>query len=184
MDDLTPEGYYDAVAVPTTDDEGVIAYARLAFTGSGVSQVVADFSLLNLPAGITPPKWPVRWYGFFTDETFRRTCESLRAMGFQGNDFMTLDNQELNQIVRVKVEHNHWNGKTSLRVAFVNAPGGGTVKLNNAMSVDEKRKFAAKMKASMASTKESYGPRLSPAETPASAPVETNPVPFDDDSPF
>lgn len=170
MDELVPEGYYDAVAVKTMDDVGVEAFARLAVANSGTNQVVADFQLINLAPGINPPRWPLRWYGYFTDGTTDRTIEALRAMGFRGDDFMELETQKLNQIVRVKVEHNDYNGKITARIAFVNAPGGGVVKLNNPMDADDKRRFAAVMKGNLRSIPDRDGARTTSEQQQLAAP--------------
>jgi hypothetical protein len=169
---LIPEGYYEAVAVETTDDQGVCAYARLALTKGGGKQVAAHFKILNPPEGFSAG-FPLPWYGAFTatmvgdsgKSVAQRTCESLRHMGLKGDDLTECESQPLDQIVSVKVEHNEWEGKTRARIAFVNPVGGGTIKLNNPMPEIEKRKFAAMMKGSLGKLPVTAGERVSGGES-------------------
>ena len=195
---LIPEGYYDAVCVRTSDEEGGQAFARFALTKEGdKKQVVADFKILNSPDA---PAYPLRWYGFFTKDSAKRTVESLRYMGLKGTDLAAVQTQELDQIVSVKVEHNEWDGKTFARIGFVNAPGGGVVKLAKPMGMDSLRQFAAMMRDSLAKVPEAAGERYE-AQTAASpsngAPAasqggqaspppmqEEAPPPMEDDIPF
>ena len=199
---LLPEGFYDAVAVEKVDDQGVIAFARWSKSNGGKKQVSAHFKLLAHPEA-----FPVPWYGSFSGETLgkkgktvaERTVESLRYMGFKGNDFLELERQPLNQIVSVQVEHNEWEGKVSLRVAWVNMPGGGVVKIKNPLPQDELRQFAGLMRNSLDKVPEVNGERWAPpaASTDAGAsngahaapPAshgghEQPPPPMEDDIPF
>jgi hypothetical protein len=77
MSDLIPEGYYDAVAVQTADESGAVAFARFALSENGTRQVVAHFRILNPPIG-SASRFPLPWYGYFTENTGKRTVESLR----------------------------------------------------------------------------------------------------------
>lgn len=153
---LIPCGYYDAVAVPMTDESGQQAVARFAKTANGTRQVLVYFELLNAGEH-TGRRLP--WFGFFTKDSAKRTVESLRACGFTGDDLAELPRQPLDQIVSVTVEHNEWEGKTRARIAWVNAAGGGVVKLNNPMSDDDVRQFAAMMRTSVAKVPPVDGPR-------------------------
>ncbi len=162
---LIPEGHYDAVAVPTTDEQGMERVARFAWTKTDVRQVHAWFELLSGPhQGARLP-----WYGFFTKGAGKRTIESLRYMGFTGDDLEAAENQPLDQIVSVKVGHNEYEGKTNARIDWVNRAGGGVVKLNKPMSKDELRQFAAMMRDSVSGVPAEEGERR-PANRAAAQP--------------
>ena len=64
----------------------------------------------------------INWRGFFTDATKARTVQSLRFMGWQGNDINDLD---LPNEVELVIAHEEYNGKTYARVNWVNKIGGG-----------------------------------------------------------
>lgn len=190
MSELLPPGYYDAVCIKKADDQGVMAFARLDGTKSGDPQVTADFKILNPPDGY--PSQSIRWFGSFKEKAARRTVESLRLMGFRGNDFLQLDGQELDQIVSVLVEHNEWQGKVNARIAFINPPGGAPVKLSNPLSIDAKRQFAAMMMSKLDKVPEVAGERYTGSTDAPAAPTATKnavaqeqpPPMMDDDIPF
>ena len=173
--ELIPEGYFEAVAVPlATEDDPVPRYARLNWSKEGEKRrVLMSFQILSGEyAGRR-----LFWNGYFTKDAGKRTTEALRAVGFKGDDLMELETQTLDQIVSVKVEASEWEGKTSNRIAFVNKPGGGgaaTIKVAKPLSMDEKRKFAAMMKASVAGIPEVAGERHAVAP-PAATPEGNNP---------
>jgi hypothetical protein len=199
-EDMIPEGYYEAVAVKTQDEGGGEAYARFALTKAGNRQVAAHFKILNPPEGVSV-KYPLPWYGAFSSTPMGKkgktvaqvTVESLRAMGLKGNDLAAAQDQDLDQLVSVMVEHNEWDGKVRPRIAFVNTPGGGAIKLNNPMPLQEVRKFAAMMRDSLGKVPEVGGTRVA-SQAPAaeqashnttSAPVDDQPPPpEEDDIPF
>lgn len=167
MSNLIPEGYYDAVAVPTTDESGVVAYARFGLSEKDTKQVSAHFKIMNPPAGVTLG-FPLSWYGYLSKDAAKRTCESLRYMGLKGDDLGAAEEQELNQIVSVKIGHNTWEGKTTARVEFVNAAGGGVVKLKKPMGKDQVRQFAAMMRESMGRLPEVNSERATAGQPPPS----------------
>ena len=171
--ELPPPGNYNAVAIERADDQGLTAYARWSLTKKEKKQVSATFKLLDFPS-FTPI-----WYGSFSATVMgnsgktvaQRTVESLRYMGFKGDDFLELETQKLDQIVSIAIEHevSDKDGKTYLRVSWVNQIGGGVIKIARPLSDEDKRKFAATMRASLAKVPEVDGERYSPgADTSAS----------------
>lgn len=158
MADLIPQGYYRAVAVPVHTDDGEV-WVQFGETKDGSPQVAVQFAILDGPhAGRR-----CTWFGFFTEKSIKRTIESLRFCGFKGDDLAKLPFQPISQEVSITVEHNEWDGKTSARVAWVNAPGGGGVKLEKPMSKDQLRLFGAKLKGHVKQVAEVSG---SAAEAP------------------
>lgn len=158
---------------------GTPVSAALGFTSSGKEQIAVQFEFLE-PAGEK-----LTWYGFFTDATFDRTIESLRACGWTGSSLDEFSAEALpagvNRQVELVVTHEEYNGKTSARIAFVNNVGGGMA-LKSAMSSDQARAFAAKMKGRIAAlsggvppaakTTPRATPRPRPAPAPAAVPQE------------
>lgn len=117
--------------------------AALGLTSKGNEQIAVTFELVD------PPGERVTWYGFFTEKTTDRTIQSLRYCGWTGNDLSVfVDGQELppgvDQEVDLVVEHNEYEGKVTARVAWVNSGGG--MGLRNALSQDQAKSFAERMK--------------------------------------
>lgn len=180
--ELPPPGTYNAVAIERTDDQGLTAYVRWSMTKGDKKQVSATFRLIDEPG--TPT---VTWYGSFANTAMgskgmtvaRRTVQSLRYMGFKGNDFLELEAQKIDQIVSITVEHevSEKDGKTYLKVGWVNQIGGGVIKIARPMSIDDKRKFAAVMRDSLSKVPEVDGERH---ESAPSNGAQSQPPPKDD----
>jgi len=97
----------------------------------------------------------ISWFGYFTPKTEERTMQSLRYMGWKGNDLMNLG--ALRQEFEIVVEHEEYEGRLRAKVAWINRLGGGQVKLKNPMGDDELRHFAAQMKLSASKVAEVEG---------------------------
>jgi len=179
---MIPAGIYNAVAVPVDTEEEGRLWAQFGEAKSGTKQVVVHFQILEGDhAGTRLP-----WFGFFTKDAARRTVEALRLAGFKGDDLATLPTQQLDQKVSVTVEHSEWEGKVRAKVAWVNRPGGGGVKLANPMGADKLRMFAAQMKTHVKGVAEVAGEKGVPGE--GAPPVGPGPSGADgaanDDLPF
>jgi hypothetical protein len=125
--ELIPEGYYNAVAVESPNGDGVMAYAHLCEAKTGTKQVAVRFR-------ITDGAYQGRtftWFGTFTTKSWERTAESLRYCGFKGSDILDVEKQELRQPVNITLEHDNYSddGKTRVKVAWVNALGGGAIRI-------------------------------------------------------
>ena len=142
-EDLVPEGYYDAVAVPIIDDDGQEVLVQWGTAGTGTQQLLLHFSLLD------EGEWKgtvLPWWGFFTKDAYQRTLQSLRFCGWVGNSAADLG--PLDQKVSILIEHKesqqkpgHWYAQ----VAFVNRFGGG-VKMKNRMTQREVEQMAARLR--------------------------------------
>jgi hypothetical protein len=157
MANLVPVGIYRAVAVPVQLEDGE-SYVQFGETKEGKPQVAVCFAILDGPC----QGRRLTWYGFFTEKTVERTIQSLRYCGFKGDDLALLVTQKLTQEVSVTVGHNTYEGKTTARVDWVNAPGG--VKLERPMNKDQIRRFGAQLKAKVKAIAEVAGPA---ADVPA-----------------
>lgn len=141
MSDLIPVGYYNAVAVPVTTDDGPMT-VQFGYTKESKRQVAVCFEVIDGPY----MGQRLTWFGYFTEKATARTIQALRFCGFRGDDLAAAVTQALDQQVSITVEHAEYNGKVSAKVAWVNAPGGGGFKLSAPMKRDDMRKFAAEMK--------------------------------------
>lgn len=138
---LIPVGHYRGVAVPVNID-GAEFWAQFGETKAGAPQVAITFAILDGPhAGRRAP-----WFGSFSADAIKRTIESLRYCGFKGEELADLLTQKINQEVSITVEHNEWQGKVTAKVAWVNAAGGGGLKLAKPLAKDALRLFSAKMR--------------------------------------
>lgn len=142
MSELIPEGFYRAVAVQVDTEEYGPQWAQFGTTKNGNDQVVVVFEIIDGPC----MGRRLTWFGYFTKDTTKRTLESLRYCGWKGDDLMALPNQEIDQEVQLVVKHETYEGKTHARIAWVNNPGGGGVKLANPMGESARRTFAARMR--------------------------------------
>jgi hypothetical protein len=111
--------------------------AALGETSTGKPQVGIEFELLDHP-GQT-----INYFGYFTDETFSRTVESLRACGWSSDDLSDLTGIDTNEVSLV-VEHEEYDGKTRAKVRWVNRTGGLALKAQ--MPADKAKAFGAQMK--------------------------------------
>jgi hypothetical protein len=146
--------------IPAGKYIGTPVSAALGFTSSGKEQIAVQFEFLD-PAGEK-----LTWYGYFTDAAFDRTIESLRACGWTGSSLDEFSADHLpagfgNQVELV-VQHEEYQGKTQVRIAFVNSIGGG-VALKSAMDAAQARAFAAKMKGRIAALTGGVPPAAKPA---------------------
>lgn len=137
----------------------------LAYTSKGNDQIAVDFVLLEGPN----EGHHITWYGYFTDETWERTIESLRHMGWGGSDLSDLSGIESNE-VRLVIEHEpDLQGEYRARVKWVNSLGGIAVK--DRMDNGQSKAFAAKMRGRILALG-AKGPMPRPAQqqrpTPAS----------------
>lgn len=127
-------------------------------------QIVVSFEIIGEGEGMGQS---VPWFGLFDTNTWERTLEGLRYCGWKGDDLNQLG--DLDQVVEIVVEHNTWESKTHARVAWVNQPGGGVVKLNSPMGDKDVIGFAAQMKAKAAQVKEVDGAKHNKGAASASA---------------
>lgn len=174
---MIPAGTYLAVAQST----------QWGKAKSGTKQVAVEFQIIDGSyAGHS-----ITWFGYFTEKTWKRTCEALRYCGWKGDDLTNLGS--LNQEVNIVIEHEEYDGKLRAKVAWVNRPGAGQVKLSDPMSDAELRQFAAQMRqrareiAEVEGAQSGAGRQADPfAPGPAPDPFGGGgqPAGFNDDIPF
>lgn len=121
----------------------------IQYTGSGKEFVSADF-----PVEVDGEEQTVEWRGWLTEKTMERTIESLRLMGWYGDDLYKLkEDGALRNEVQITIRHEEFKGKTSARVAFVNA------KPDNPEEAEKKKlELARKFKSAAQKTKPATPP--------------------------
>lgn len=89
-------------------------------TSTGKDYVSADFDIEDDDGEVQT----VEWRGWLTEKAAKRTLESLRLMGWTGDDvFGDLKaDGALGNKVNIDVRHEEYQGKTTARVSFINAP--------------------------------------------------------------
>lgn len=142
----------------------------LGMTGTGKEQVGVELEILEGDA----KGQRITWRGYFTDGTFDRTIESLRHLGWQGNDLADLRGINANEAVAV-IEHEQYEGKLRARVQWINAPGG--IALKERLDASQTAAFAARMKGRILALDQAKGAGASNASAPAAG-TPTDEIPF------
>lgn len=134
----------------------------------------------------------ITWYGYFSDKTWERTLDSLRYMGWTGDDLGNLDGLDTHEVELV-LEEETYQGKTRTKVQWVNRPQA--LALKNPMDAGARASFAARMRGRVAQHNQANGAqrRAAPTRAPQPAPHRSPagnyegpdaPMPSDDDIPF
>lgn len=136
---MIAEGTYRASAVD----------CALGMTGTGKEQIAIMFETIGTEH---QPAQRITWYGYFTDNTFERTVQSLRHIGWKGNDLSVFGlgvPEDCHNQVEIVVEHETDDkGDRRAKVRWVNSGNGLAVK--ERMDEPSARAFAARMKARVA----------------------------------
>lgn len=83
------------------------------------------------------------WRGYFTEKTAERTLESLRYMGWDGDDVTNIQGLDNNK-VQIVVEHELWDGKVQVKIQWVNRLFA--VHQGTPMGQSKKAEFSKRMK--------------------------------------
>jgi len=111
----------------------------------------------------------ITWYGYFTDAAQQYTMANLRTCGWTGDDLYDLSSIDGTGDVSIVLVDDDFNGKVTLKVKYINAPGGGAM-LNAPMDDAQRKAFAAKMRgAAVASRQGAPKPAAKPAPKVAPA---------------
>jgi hypothetical protein len=163
-----------------TNKRYVISRAKqwaLGEASTGKEQVAVSFAVPNENGD---GEHFVAWYGYFTEGAVDRTIESLRYMGFEGDNLLELVGLDKNEVELV-IEDEEYEGKIHEKVQWINKPGGALVK--KALEGDKAKTFAALMKEKFRIADASAGkkPVRQAAKTPPPAgPLGGDPPPSDD----
>jgi len=169
---------------------------KVGFTKNGTEQVGVQLALLDADGVETDST--ISWYGYFTDATSQRTMESLRYMGWQGDNLADLSTVGTKDC-EIVIDWEEYQGNRSLRVKWVNATGRRTVAMNAEMDAGAAASFAQRMRgvviaanggkpsrpAAAPPRAGSSAPRPAPAPrpSPSPAPAPSSPDPSDEQQP-
>lgn len=113
----------------------------LGLTKGGKEQAAIAFAIIDGDhAGES-----VTWFGYFTEATADRTIEALRHCGWAGDDLSDLSGI-LDNEVQIVIEHEDYEGKTQVRVKWVNKSGSGGLALKERLEGGAAKAFAQRMK--------------------------------------
>ena len=146
---------------------------------NGNDQIAIDVEIPSLNRAFTT-------FLYFSDAAAPYAIDRLRACGWQGDDLSNLAGIDANE-VDVQIKYEVFDGKERMKIDI--ATGGGRVKLENVMTPQQRKAFAARMKPALkgaAATTQSL-PRQYPAPRAAQTPAQDTAQHYDasgDDIPF
>ena len=169
---------------------------------TGTHQIFVTFEIVEysdadqrwLPTGEE-----ITWIGAFSDKTTERTIESLGHLGWTGDNLEELDNPTPDALaalmpndVDLVCEPEEYDGKQTLKVRWVNAPGAGRFKFATPLAGPALKGFASQMRGAIRNARGASGARQAAPSGRTPAPTTTrnarNPHPntpgTDDDVPF
>jgi len=165
---MIPAGRYKARAI-----EGA-----LALTNNGNEQVAV---LVEVVGGDHAGE-QLTWYGHFTEKTVERTFESLRLLGWQGDDLSELSGIDANEVTIIVEHEEDRDGKPRPRVKWIN--GGGGLAVKQKLEGAAAKAFAQRMRGyALASRQRSGAPQQQRPQNGTRRPPD-EPLPFDDDIGF
>lgn len=167
---MLSKGIYAAVVVPVTTQFGDVACQFGHSSNKGTPQVVVCFEVLRGPqAGQR-----MSWIGYFTEKSEERTLKALRLCGFTGDDLDAFAGQVPNNEVQIDVQEETDNqGRIRTKIAWINDPSFGSgMKMENALSGADLRKFGAQFKSKLKSL-----PPVKTTEAKREAPSDAEPEP-------
>jgi hypothetical protein len=128
----------------------VLRAAQFAETKKGDEQIVLGFEIVD-PARPDDVGMHISYFGTFGPNSIDFTVDAIRACGWTGDDVSEVpalaEAGQLATEVRLKIEHEVYEGKTRAKVKFVNKVGGGAkIKLERTLDDNRIKQFAASMR--------------------------------------
>ena len=122
-----PDGIYTAKPVPVELETGEETFCQLGLAKKkGTKQVLVIFEIQDGPfKGNQLP-----WFGYLTEDSAKRTIDSLKTVGWDGLSFADLPAAILDGVTQVTVENQTFEGKMRSRVAWVGNSGGPRIVLD------------------------------------------------------
>lgn len=171
-------GIYTAVATTTETSDGPVK-VQFGEAGTGTKQCAVNFEIVgDSPyAGQT-----IMWFGFLTKDSAKFTLEALRNIGFKGDDITKINEQPLDNLVSIDVQESEYQGKVSLKVAWVNRHGGGRgFELKKPLAKSDMAKFAATLKQHLKGVPEVDGEKADSLAAPTGKPQSNGATPPKED---
>ena len=145
----------------------------LGVSQNGNEQVGVEFELIEVPGQ------HITWYGTFTDAAFDIAMRGLRSAGMTGDDLSDFSWVEKAPEVMLVVDHETYQGKTKVKVKFINSLGGLAMK--KPLEGVEARSFAERMRAKVLLFNQGQPP---PKREEHGGGPNGEPSPFNEDIPF
>lgn len=108
--------------------------AAFGYSNSGNEQIGVKFET---------KQGDIMWYGYFSPAAMPYTLERLKTCGLPDNNLIKAD-EMVGTEVDIIVEHEEYDGKTRLKVQWINPIGGGGMR--NPMDSDSLAEFARRIK--------------------------------------
>lgn len=135
--------------------------AALGLTAGGKEEVAVALVILDGEhAGDS-----ITWHGYFTEKTQQRTIESLRYLGWEGDNLAVLDGIDRNEVTIVVEHEEGQDGKTYAKVRWINGPGGGLA-LKERMDPGAAAAFAQRMRGFVVAQGQKTKPATAGAKPP------------------
>lgn len=151
---MISKGSHPAVVVPVTTDFGPLSCQFGKSKEKLTPFVAVCCEILSGPdAG-----QKITWWGYFSDNAGAsgktvtdRTLESLRHMGFKGDDLDKFNDQNPEVEFQIVVDHETYEGKVRPKVQWVNSGTSRGVTIEAPMDKKELGLFAARFKSKLKS---------------------------------
>ena len=141
---MLAEGKYTATAV---EHSQVTLHEK---TGNEEIRVLCEILDEGDAKGVTRT-----WHGYFTEKTAERTIESLRYMGWKGDDITNIS-LEPGTKFQIVIKHEEYEGKTQEKIAWINRLQ--SVYVGQPMDASRKSSFASRMKGLVLASKQPGSP--------------------------
>lgn len=139
---------------------GVAGSATFGTASTGTEQVGVGIEFLDGPN----MGRRLVWFGSFTENTEDRTLESLRYLGWDSDDISDMKGIGSIEAEAVIEEEDGQDGKTRIRVKWINRPRGPAFK--KPMNEGELRSFSARMKGKAIASRQKFDPKtVAPASS-------------------
>jgi len=122
----------------------------------------------------------VFYYMYFTEKASSRSVETLRILGWTGDNLGEVSHHHIPNVVEIEVKQNEYKGKTSFRIEWINAVGEHGP-LPKRMSDEQKTQFGREM---MRYTYKAGKPAPKQRQAPVQQSPPDDDVISDDDIPF
>jgi hypothetical protein len=153
----------------------------LCRSSNGTEQIAIQFMVVD---GGPQNGRTIMAYKFLTEAAIKYTVETLRTLGWQGDDLSDLRTVGSAGEVEIVVHEDMYNEKVYLKVAFVNDLNR-TATPKGAMNEQERKEFASRMKALVRGCAPAKSNGATKAQAPAQQPQRPEPPPpTDADLPF
>lgn len=118
---------------------------KLGYTNQGGEQVGVEFQF-SPDQHEEVDGYHLTWYGGFSEKAEPFTLKTLRTLGWTGDDLSDLTGIDQNECEAVVVHEEDLQGELRARIRFINPLGAGGVAMKNAMTEDQARAFAERMR--------------------------------------